>query len=76
MRLMPLGAPKLEAERVVGEVVPSRRSGGIGVERQCNGDTGAAGPGFRCEHAPTRATSTIWRSWSSVHFVPGWLDWT
>ncbi len=75
MRGVPLSAPKSEAESVVGEVVPSRSSGASVSSSKLRQTATRApfGHDFGVSFRPTRARSTVWRSCSSLHFVPGWL---
>jgi len=72
---MPRSAPKSDAESEVGEVVPSRSSGASLSASKLRQTATRAPPGqdFGVSLRPTRATSTVWRSCSSVHLVPGWL---
>src|SRR5271166_4783858 len=73
MRGIPLSAPKSEAERVVGEVTPSRSNGAsVSVSKLRHTATRApCGQDFGVSLRPTRANSTACRNCSSLHLVPG-----
>src|SRR5262249_55133996 len=75
MRGTPLSAPKSDADKLVGDVVPSRRSGASVSVSKLRQTATFAFPGqlFGVSFRPTRASSIAWRSCSSVHLVPGWF---